>query len=142
MQLRLRGVIMDSKDITPWEKLGVVKCLRFFTREFGKRGQTDPSEALYRILRDITARMGLVVITVMGENPYEIFESLNSTGLPLEQSDLVRNFIFMEVPLQEQQTFYDEKWRPFEVLFDATSKDAAINATGFYRNYLLREGKY
>ena len=30
----------------------------------------------------------MVVITIDGENPYEIFESLNSTGLPLEEADL------------------------------------------------------
>jgi hypothetical protein len=134
--------ILDSKDSGPWEKLEVAKCLRFFLKEFGKRSKAAPAETLPRLVRDITARMALVVITVVGENPYEIFESLNSTGLPLEQSDLVRNYVFMKVPLQDQQAFYDEHWRRFEMLFDAAGTDPAVSATAFYRNYLLREGTY
>lgn len=134
--------ILESKDLSPWRDLQVVKCLRFFLREFSKRSEAEPATILPRLLRDVTARMGLVVITVAGENPYEIFESLNSTGLPLRQSDLVRNYVFMKVPLDGQQAFYDEHWRPFEALFDATGTDPAIDATGFYRNYLLREGTY
>jgi hypothetical protein len=134
--------ILDSKDISRWEGLGVAQCLRFFLKEFGKRSNPAPAETLPRLVRDVTARMALVVITVVGENPYEIFESLNSTGLPLEQSDLVRNYVFMKVPLQDQQAFYDEHWRPFEMLFEASGTDPAIDATGFYRNYLLRAGTY
>jgi hypothetical protein len=134
--------ILDSKDIAAWSAFRVAECLRFFVREFGKRIDSTPAVALRRHLRDVTARMGLVVITVVGENPYEIFESLNSTGLPLEQSDLVRNYVFMNVPLDSQQEFYDQHWRSFESLFDPVGSDPAIHATGFYRNYLLREGTY
>jgi hypothetical protein len=134
--------ILDSKDIGPWRELQVAACLRFFLKEFGKRIEAAPAQTLRRLFRDVTARMGLVVITVVGENPYEIFESLNSTGLPLEQSDLVRNYVFMNVPLHSQQAFYEEHWRPFEKLFDADGEDPAVGATGFYRNYLLREGVY
>ena len=43
-----------------------------------------------RILDALTARLSLVAITVDGENPYEIFESLNWKGLPLEEADLIR----------------------------------------------------
>jgi hypothetical protein len=134
--------ILDSKDIGQWRDLQVTKCLRFFAREFRKRAAQDATTVLPRLFSDITARMALVVVTVAHENPYEIFDSLNSTGLPLEQSDLVRNFVFMQVPLQDQQAFYDEHWRPFEVLFDAAGEYEGINATSFYRDYLLREGVY
>jgi hypothetical protein len=106
--------ILESKNIGPWRDFQVAKCLHFFSKEFRKRSEQAPPETLRRLLRDITARMGLVMITVVGENPYEIFETLNSTGLPLEQSDLVRNYVFMAVPLHDQQAFYDDQWRPFE----------------------------
>jgi len=134
--------ILDSKDISSWRDFRVAKCLRFFVKEFGIRNADAPAPVLRRLLGDVTARMALVVVTVVGENPYEIFDSLNSTGLPLEQSDLVRNYLFMQVPLSEQQVFYDEHWRRFESLFAADGADAAIGATGFYRNYLLRGGTY
>jgi uncharacterized protein with ParB-like and HNH nuclease domain len=134
--------ILEGKDVSPWNDFRVAKCVRFFTKEFGKRSSTQPQEELPKLLRDFTARMGLVVITVVGENPYEIFESLNSTGLPLEQSDLIRNFVFMDVPLDDQQMFYDEHWRPFEMSFDPPEKNEAISPTDFYRDYLLKAGTY
>ncbi len=134
--------ILDSKDASHWQDLRVAECLQFFKKEFGKRVAATSADVIARSFRDVTARMGLVVITVMGENPYEIFESLNSTGLPLEQSDLIRNYVFMNVPLDRQQPFYDEHWRPFETLFDADGDHPAISPTGFYREYLLRAGVY
>jgi hypothetical protein len=86
--------------------------------------------------------MSLVVITVAGENPYEIFESLNSTGLPLEQSDLIRNYVFMEVPLAEQEAFFREHWGRYESAFEARDEFPAMDVTSFYRNYLMRTGGY
>jgi hypothetical protein len=82
------------------------------------------------------------VITITGENPYEIFESLNSTGLPLQESDLIRNYVFMQVPLTEQDTFNIEHWDSFETTFRQKTSGAAIDPTSFYRDYLMREGKY
>jgi Protein of unknown function DUF262/Protein of unknown function (DUF1524) len=134
--------ILESKDIGPWRGFQVAKCLRFFLSRFRKRAETEPAQTLRRLLRDVTSRMGLVVITVVGENPYKIFESLNSTGLPLAQADLVRNYVFMNVPLEDQQAFYEEYWRPFEAMFNGVGTEPAIDATAFYRDYLLRDGTY
>ena len=36
------------------------------------------------------------------DDPQRIFESLNSTGLDLSQSDLIRNFILMDLDPKEQ----------------------------------------
>jgi hypothetical protein len=134
--------IVEGKDLSPWRDLRVSECLSFFSKEFRKRFAERGPDSPSRVLRDVTARLGLVVITLGTENPYEIFESLNSTGLPLEQSDLVRNFVFMKVPLQEQDEFYEEHWRSFEARFGATDGHNPVDATDFYRDYLLREGVY
>lgn len=40
------------------------------------------------------------------ENPQVIFESLNSTGVSLSSSDLVRNFLLMKLDSQEQPDLY------------------------------------
>src|SRR5262249_8742274 len=77
-----------------------------------------------------------------GENPYEIFDSLNSTGLPLEESDLIRNFVFMEIPVAKQQEFDDRHWKAYEQLFAATEAEEAVEMTPFYRDYLMRNGRY
>ena len=63
-----------------------------------------------------------VSITLSGESPYKIFKSLNSTGVDLEQGDLIRNHVFMALPVADQDTFDDEHWRPLERHFDKDGK--------------------
>jgi uncharacterized protein with ParB-like and HNH nuclease domain len=50
-------------------------------------------------------------------DPQRIFESLNSTGVDLSQSDLIRNFILMRLPEKEQTTLYETYWSKIEALF-------------------------
>lgn len=62
----------------------------------------------------------LVVIDVKldaTDNPQLIFESLNSTGVDLSQSDLIRNFILMSQSEKEQTTLYENRWSKIETLF-------------------------
>lgn len=118
----------------------LLKARRFFHRKI--REFTEEAEelgpALQTIFNAVRNRLSLVVITIDGENPYEIFESLNSTGLPLEQSDLIRNYVFMQVPLDQQEDFNDEQWQPLEELFESPP----LRQTRFYRHYLMRDGRY
>ena len=51
------------------------------------------------------------------DDPQLIFESLNSTGVDLSQSDLIRNFILMRLPEKEQTKFYETYWSKIEGLF-------------------------
>jgi hypothetical protein len=76
------------------------------------------------------------------ENPFAIFETLNERGLRLEESDLIRNYIFMQLPLNKQDQFDREEWTPFEAIFEKTKQFEAIKLTDFYRDYLMRNGKY
>lgn len=48
------------------------------------------------------------------DDPQRIFESLNSTGLDLSQSDLIRNFILMDLEPKEQNKIYEQIWNPIE----------------------------
>jgi Protein of unknown function DUF262/Protein of unknown function (DUF1524) len=127
------GVILGS---------GMIGCHSFFKRAW-KTPVSDGGEPVARrILIALTARMSLVAITVDGENPYEIFESLNWKGLPLEEADLIRNFLFMQVTPAEQAEFHELKWKPYECRFEAVGRFEKIPPTQFYRNYLMREGRY
>jgi uncharacterized protein with ParB-like and HNH nuclease domain len=51
------------------------------------------------------------------DDPQLIFESLNSTGVDLSQSDLIRNFILMRLPEKEQTQLYEMYWSKIEALF-------------------------
>ena len=114
--------------------------VKFFTERIRGHVSRHPS-ALMPLKVAVTARLSLVTITLEGENPYEIFESLNATGLPLEESDLIRNFLFMQVPLDSQQAFQERRWSKLEKCF-AGRKNAQGVPTEFFRAYVMREGTY
>ena len=119
-----------------------MRAWRYFHRSVEELAENDAEVVLPRLFAAIADQLCLVVITIDRENPYEIFESLNSTGLPLEESDLIRNYLFMRVNLDEQEDFNAACWRPFETMFDEKDEHPAISATDFYRDYLMRTGTY
>lgn len=80
-------------------------------------------------------RMNVAVIFLderpfKGEDPQIIFETLNSLGKPLTLSDLVRNFVLLNMESEKQSNIYEKTWHPKieEVLNDNSSK--------FFRDYL------
>lgn len=65
------------------------------------------------------------------ENPQVIFESLNSTGVSLSPSDLVRNFLLMKLDSQQQEELYKKYWVKIERMF------ATPTFAEFIRHYLV-----
>ena len=51
------------------------------------------------------------------DNPQLVFESMNSTGVDLNQSDLIRNYLLMGISESEQTRLYDYYWRKIELSF-------------------------
>ena len=134
--------MIEGHDMTPFATSRVFEAWKYFHRHVQHFSRKDTQKQLARLLEVITTRLNLVAVLIDGENPYEIFESLNSTGLPLKESDLIRNFVFMELPLAKQQEFNDQHWMAFEKMFDATDTETAVEMTPFYRDYLMRTGTY
>lgn len=69
------------------------------------------------------------------DNPQRIFESLNSTGLELSQSDLIRNYILMGLSRTNQEKIYKSYWDVIE----RNAKDEILNksrVSDFIRDYL------
>ena len=61
------------------------------------------------------------------DEPQLVFESMNSTGLDLETSDLVRNYMLMGRPMAEQNTLYADYWLPMERVLGTLSFDAFLH---------------
>ena len=61
------------------------------------------------------------------DEPQLVFESMNSTGLDLETSDLVRNYMLMGCPMAEQNTLYADYWLPMERVLGTLSFDAFLH---------------
>ncbi|MDA8746367.1 DUF4268 domain-containing protein [Rubripirellula amarantea] len=132
--------LVDSKSVSdPNSRLA--SAHEFFTKFIRTHAHRD-NEYLQKLFITVVNRLFLVSITLDKEDPYEIFESLNSTGLPLQESDLIRNFLFMQIPLEDQEDFQNEHWAPFEAQFDPAAGESTLSATGFYRDFLMRGGKY
>jgi uncharacterized protein with ParB-like and HNH nuclease domain/predicted transport protein len=75
------------------------------------------------------------------DNPQMIFESMNSTGKALTQADLIRNFVLMGLPHEQQTTLYCDYWRPMETLFGAESYNSHFDE--FMRFFLvIHTGNY
>lgn len=48
------------------------------------------------------------------DDAQRIFESLNSTGLDLNEGDKIRNFILMGLDAQMQEEYYERYWNEIE----------------------------
>ncbi|TPI02447.1 DUF262 and DUF1524 domain-containing protein [Helicobacter pylori] len=56
------------------------------------------------------------------DDPQLIFESMNSKGIELAQTDLIRNYIVMETETEKQEGFYNKYWRAMEEEFKQNKK--------------------
>ena len=102
----------------------------------------EGSSGIRRIIHAAGQRLAFVSITIVDENPYRVFESLNTTGLELTEFDLVRNHLFMKVPIEAQENFDAQVWRPFESLWNEACGSSSIGgkrATVFLRQFLMRK---
>lgn len=77
-----------------------------------------------------------IALTQGKDDPQVIFESMNATGKDLTNADLVRNFVLMSYPMNEQQDLYRTYWAPIEQILatDTVAFDTAFD--DFIRSYL------
>ncbi|MGN8397966.1 GmrSD restriction endonuclease domain-containing protein [Helicobacter pylori] len=68
------------------------------------------------------------------DNPQLIFESMNSTGKDLTQTDLIRNYILMGLEPEKQKIFYKKYWRAMEEGFEQSKREDLFDK--FVRHYL------
>ncbi len=76
-----------------------------------------------------------IELTYGTDNPQKIFESLNATGKKLEDGDLIRNYVLMNVHPDNQNDFYLKYWRAIE------ENCQGQKLTEFLRYYLILQNK-
>ena len=82
----------------------------------------------------MTSRLSVVSIVLdHDDNPHLVFESLNAKGRPLTQSDLIRNYFFMRIHVDEQELSHSKFWDPMQIALGE-------NLTECIRHYLMRNG--
>ena len=93
------------------------------------RSQVSPAEAP-RIWRGLGKLEHVAIGLGPDANAQQIFESLNSTGEPLRDEELIHNYVLMGLTHAEQQEIEDRFWTPIE--------QATGEAIGrFWRHYLV-----
>ncbi|RVY28455.1 DUF262 domain-containing protein [Helicobacter pylori] len=94
------------------------------------RKNTDKLETIFKGLD----KLMIVEISLERgkDNPQLIFESMNSTGKDLTQTDLIKNYIIMETEIEKQEGFYNQYWRAMEE--DFKQNETLFNR--FVRHYL------
>ncbi|MFD0762729.1 DUF4268 domain-containing protein [Lutibacter aestuarii] len=74
------------------------------------------------------------------DDPQRIFESLNSTGLDLSQSDLIRNYILMDLDPKNQNKVFEQIWNPIEENARNITKQKSL-VSDYIRDYLTLRNK-
>ena len=71
------------------------------------------------------------------DNAQQIFESLNTTGKPLSESEKIKNWMLMRLSDDDQAAVYDRHWLPMEASIGA--HEAPGNADDFFYSILCLE---
>lgn len=71
------------------------------------------------------------------DNAQKIFESINATGVKLMASDLIRNFLLMDLDSEKQEEYYRDYWMDLEKYLSDDSR----KLESFFRFYLAGKNK-
>ncbi|WQZ71252.1 DUF262 and DUF1524 domain-containing protein [Helicobacter pylori] len=127
--------LIDKNKRKPSEpSLKIVENFKLFEKWISEN--TDKLETIFKGLE----KLMIVWIALKKEkdDPQLIFESMNSKGIELTQTDLIRNYIVMETEVEKQESFYNQYWRAMEE--DFKQNETLFNR--FVRHYLtIKTGK-
>ena len=125
--------LMHLIERTPPQSAGASRILtnyQFFSDRIASL-ELKPAE-----IYEAIGKLQIVNITLDRtiDDAQAIFESLNSTGKALSESDLIRNYVLMDLEVDEQNYVYTHQWRPMELLFEYEKRDLVMDK--FFRDYL------
>lgn len=121
--------LIDKNKRKPSEpSLKIVENFKLFEKWISEN--TDKLETIFKGLE----KLMIVWIALKKEkdDPQLIFESMNSKGVELTQTDLIRNYILMGLEPEKQKIFYKKYWRAMEE--DFKQNETLFNQ--FVRHYL------
>lgn len=107
----------------------IYKAYQYFDRKL-KQSKIDLSTLKIIISNHLSV---VSIVLDPDDNPHLVFESLNAKGRPLTQADLIRNFFFMRIHIKEQETVYEQYWKPMQ-------GSLGENMTEFIRHFLMKDG--
>lgn len=138
-KFRLKPLISDDivyeliaknkfEDLNSYRNSNVYKAFSVIQKEL--RNWIDSGVTIDQIIIAIDKLKIVWIQLEKDENPQQVFESINSTGVSLTSADLIRNYILMNKDNETQTRLYNTYWVPIENKFVKTSKLAE-----FFRFY-------
>ncbi len=111
--------LIDKNKRKPSEpSLKIVENFKLFEEWISKN--TNKLETIFKGLEKL---MIVEIALEKGkDDPQLIFESMNSKGMELAQTDLIRNYIVMETEIEKQEDFYNKYWMAMEEDFKQNKK--------------------
>ncbi|GAA8800531.1 DUF262 and DUF1524 domain-containing protein [Helicobacter pylori] len=111
--------LIDKDKRKPSEpSLKIVENFKLFEEWVSKN--TNKLETIFRGLEKLM--IVKIALEKGKDDPQLIFESMNSKGIELTQTDLIRNYIVMETEIEKQEGFYNKYWRAMEKEFKQNKK--------------------
>ena len=122
--------LVEQKPIQGYDNSRIRINYNFFSKQIESK-ELSPAEIYESI-----GKLQIVNITLdrQMDDAQAIFESLNSTGKELTESDLIRNYVLMGLDAAEQTYVYEHLWRPMELLFEYDKQESVMDR--FFRDYL------
>jgi alkylated DNA nucleotide flippase Atl1 len=113
------AVVHSAPDAGSSGKVG--EAYNHFRSKIAAADDPDDPHDLEEIENAVVRGLALVVVTAeASDNAHRIFESLNNTGLQLNQSDLLKNYLFMRLG-DKADVVYDSVWLPLEKKLSAAT---------------------
>ncbi len=127
--------LIDENKRKPSEpSVKIVENFELFEKWISEN--TDKLETIFKGLEKLM--IVYIALDKEKDDPQLIFESMNSKGIELTQTDLIRNYIVMETEVEKKKDFYNQYWRAMEK--DFTQNETLFNR--FVRHYLtIKIGK-
>jgi uncharacterized protein with ParB-like and HNH nuclease domain len=95
------------------------KVLKNLVTEYISEGKK--LERLDQLLEKISNLLFIVIVCSSDNDAFEIFEGLNSTGIDLTVSDLIKNAVIQAAKTSTSRISAEAKWNEIESLFESTS---------------------
>ncbi|RKV32179.1 DUF262 and DUF1524 domain-containing protein [Helicobacter pylori] len=121
--------LIDKNKRKPSEpSVKIVENFKLFEKWISEN--TDKLETIFKGLEKLM--IVWIALDKGKDDPQLIFESMNSKGIELTQTDLIRNYIVMETEVGKQKDFYNGYWMAMEE--DFKQNETLFNR--FVRHYL------
>lgn len=146
--------IIHKANLTLDVNSNITKAYRFFYQKIKEITETVSTsekggelysltyeEILEEFYEVIANRLKMITINLdANDNPSKVFESLNFKQEKLSDADLIRNYIFMQIPVEKQEKFDLNTWQSFEIKFNEKIQDESERLEtleNFYYRYLM-----